>query len=74
MEWGNLPNNREEYQSLTYFSTPVEDRFFADYRPGSVHEFGKITIAAEAIVAFAKQFDPQFFHTDPASAKKRSTR
>ena len=51
------------------FETPVEDRYFEDYEPGSVHEFGMITIEEEGIVAFGKQFDPQIFHTDPAGAK-----
>jgi acyl dehydratase len=51
------------------FRTPVEDRYFEDYEPGFVHEFGLITIDEEGIVAFAKQFDPQLFHTDPEGAK-----
>jgi acyl dehydratase len=51
------------------FKTPVEDRYFEDYEPGSVHEFGRITIDEESIVAFGKQFDPQLFHTDPEGAK-----
>jgi acyl dehydratase len=51
------------------FNTPVEDRYFEDYVPGSTHEFGLITIDEEQIVAFGKQFDPQIFHTDPEAAK-----
>jgi len=51
------------------FKTPVEDRYFEDYVPGSVHEFGRITVDEESIVAFGKQFDPQLFHTDPDGAK-----
>ena len=51
------------------FKTPVEDRYFEDYVPGSVHEFGMITIEEEGIIAFGKQFDPQLFHTDPEGAK-----
>jgi acyl dehydratase len=51
------------------FKTPVEDRYFEDYVTGSVHEFGRITIDQESIVAFGKQFDPQLFHTDPEGAK-----
>jgi hypothetical protein len=34
------------------FKTPVEDRYFEDYAPGSVHEFGMITIEEEGIIAF----------------------
>jgi acyl dehydratase len=51
------------------FKTPVADRYFEDYVPGSGHEFGSITITEESIVAFGKQFDPQLFHTDPEGAK-----
>lgn len=54
---------------MTGFNTPVEDRYFEDYATGSVHEFGRITVDAESIVAFGKQFDPQLFHTDPEGAK-----
>jgi acyl dehydratase len=46
------------------FKTPVEDRYFEDYVPGAAHEFGRITIDEEGIVAFGMQFNPQFFHTD----------
>ena len=53
----------------TGFKTSVEDRYFEDYVPGSVHEFGMITIEEEGIIAFGKQFDPQIFHTDPEGAK-----
>jgi hypothetical protein len=28
--------------ALSSFATPVEDRYFEDYIPGSVHEFGSI--------------------------------
>jgi acyl dehydratase len=51
------------------FKTPVEDRYFEDYEPGSVHEFGMITVDEEGIVAFGKQFDPQLFHTDSEGAQ-----
>jgi len=51
------------------FKTPVEDRYFEDYEPGSVHEFGMIAVNEEGILAFGEQFDPQLFHTDPEGAK-----
>jgi len=50
------------------FATPVEDRYFEDYIPGSVHEFGSITVEESEIIAFAERFDPQPFHTDPIAA------
>jgi acyl dehydratase len=51
------------------FKTPVKDRYLKDYVPGSVHDFGMITIQEKGIIAFGKQFDPQIFHTDPERAK-----
>ena len=51
------------------FKTPVEDRYFEDYVPGSVHEFGWITVEERGVVSFGNQFDPQLFHTDPEGAK-----
>jgi acyl dehydratase len=51
------------------FKTPVEERCFEDYVPGSVHEFGRIEIDETEIIFFARQFDPQLFHTDPEGAK-----
>ena len=51
------------------FKTPVGDRYFEDYVPGSVHEFGRITVEEDEVVAFGRQFDPQRFHTDPEGAK-----
>ena len=50
-------------------SVPVENRYFEDYIPGSVQEFGSITVEEEEIIAFGKRYDPQVFHTDPEEAK-----
>ena len=52
------------------FTTPVEDRYFEDYVPGSVHEFGSIAVEESEIIDFARRFDPQPFHTDPTAAKQ----
>ena len=51
------------------FRTPAEDRYFEDYLPGDVHEFGSITIGEAEIIEFARRFDPQPFHVDPEAAK-----
>jgi acyl dehydratase len=51
------------------FKTPVGDRYFEDYVPGSVHEFGSIVVEEKDIVFFGRQFDPQVFHTDSEGAK-----
>lgn len=52
------------------FKTPIEDRYFEDYHPGSVHEFGPIPVDQDEMIAFAKRFDPQPMHIDPEAAKQ----
>jgi acyl dehydratase len=52
------------------FKTSGEDRYFEDYLPGEVHEFGSVTIEEADIIAFALRFDPQPFHIDPDAAKQ----
>ena len=39
------------------FTTPVEDRYFEDCFPGSVHEFGCIAVEESEIIDFARRFD-----------------
>ena len=52
------------------FTTSPENRYFEDYLPGAVHEFGSITVEEAEIIEFARRFDPQPFHTDPEKAKQ----
>ena len=51
------------------FVVPVDDRYFEDYEPGMIYEFGPISIGEDDIIEFGRQFDPQVFHTDPQGAK-----
>jgi acyl dehydratase len=51
------------------FTVPVDQRYFEDYFPGSIHEFGPAGIEESEIIAFGRHFDPQVFHTDPQAAK-----
>lgn len=44
------------------------DRWFEDYPAGSVFEFGSVTLSAEEIVAFARDYDPQPMHVDATAA------
>ncbi len=37
---------------------------FAEFIPGLVIEAGPATLSADEIVAFARQYDPQWFHVD----------
>ena len=52
------------------FSAPTDDRYFEDYCTGHVHEFGSIQLSEEDVIDFAKRYDPQPFHTDPAAAAR----
>jgi acyl dehydratase len=52
------------------FATPVENRYFEDYIPGTVHQFSGIAVEEAEMIAFARRFDPQPFHVDPEAAKE----
>ncbi len=52
------------------FTTPITDRYFEDYVAGDVHEFGSAIAEENEMIAFARRFDPQPFHTDPEAAKE----
>lgn len=45
-------------------------RYFEDFKVGEVIEGGARTITKDEIMAFAREFDPQPFHTDEAAARK----
>jgi acyl dehydratase len=47
----------------------MTDIFFEDLRPGDVTTFGDMPVSREAIVAFAREFDPQPFHVDEEAAR-----
>ena len=40
-----------------------------DLQPGQKYGTAEYTMTADEIIAFARQFDPQPFHTDPEAAK-----
>jgi len=44
-------------------------RYFEDFAVGDVYDLGTTSATQDEIIAFAKQFDPQPFHTDPQRAK-----
>jgi acyl dehydratase len=46
------------------------DRYFEDIEIGETHKSGSLTVTEESIIAFAREYDPQPFHTDPEAAKK----
>jgi acyl dehydratase len=55
--------------SDTDFAVPVEDRYFEDYQPGAVYEYGFRTVTEAEIVEFAQRYDPQLMHVDAEWAK-----
>lgn len=47
---------------------PLDQRYFEDYVPGSLFEYGSIVLSEDEIVDFARRFDPQYLHTDRRAA------
>jgi len=43
--------------------------YWEDFPAGSVREFGATAVTREAVIAFAREFDPQPFHLDDAAAE-----
>ena len=46
-----------------------EALYFEDFPLGEVVEYGGVDVSADEIVAFARDFDPQPFHTDKEAAR-----
>ncbi|MGE0744092.1 MAG: MaoC family dehydratase [Rhodospirillales bacterium] len=44
-------------------------RYLEDFAPGQTYRAGPLTVTAEAVAAFAREFDPQPFHLDAAAAR-----
>ena len=51
-------------------ATLTEDRYFEDYIPGAVFEYGEIRVDEAEIIEFARRFDPQDMHVDPEAAAR----
>ena len=43
--------------------------YWEDFPAGSVREFGNKTVTRDAIIAFAREFDPQPFHVDEEAGR-----
>jgi acyl dehydratase len=43
--------------------------YFEDFPLGEVVEYGVVDVSADEIIAFAREFDPQPFHTDEEAAR-----
>jgi acyl dehydratase len=44
--------------------------YLEDLNPGDTQKLGSFTFTTDAIIRFARQFDPQRFHVDPVAAKE----
>lgn len=44
-------------------------RYFEDLVIGEVRESGPRTVSREEMLAFGRQYDPQYFHADPGAAQ-----
>lgn len=44
-------------------------RYLEDFAPGQTYRSGRLTVDAERIKSFAREFDPQPFHLDEATAR-----
>jgi len=49
---------------------PAEDRYFEDYLPGAVFEYGNIRVTEAEIIEFARRYDPQYMHVDAEAAAR----
>ena len=48
---------------------PSATLYFEDFQEGQTFDLGSLTLTTEEIVSFAKNYDPQPFHLDPAAAR-----
>ena len=52
------------------FDLPPDDRYFEDYLPGSVHEFGSIIVEERDMIEFGKRYVPLSYHVDKEAARR----
>ncbi len=53
-----------------YEGSLPKDRYFEDYIPGAIFEYGEIRVDEPDIIDFARRFDPQDMHVDPDAARR----
>src|SRR5512145_142138 len=51
------------------FAHLPEDRYFEDYFPGDVHEFGSISVDEDEVLEFGRRYVPLSYHIDKEAAK-----
>jgi len=48
----------------------MADYYFDDFRVGMRFETDAVAVSEADIIAFARQFDPQYYHVDPEAARR----
>src|SRR5918999_5817744 len=56
--------------SRTGFCHTPENRYFEDYVPGAVHEFGSVVVDEQEVLDFGRRYVPLPYHVDREAAKK----
>lgn len=51
------------------FATPPDKRYFEDYLPGAIHQFGAIPVDEQEVIDFGKRFVPLPYHVDKEAAR-----
>jgi acyl dehydratase len=51
-------------------TTGADDRWFEDYKPGTVAEYGPVIVTEDELLEFARKYDPQPIHIDPDFAAR----
>jgi acyl dehydratase len=51
------------------FKAAPNQRYFEDYVPGAVHEFGFIEVDEQEVIEFGKRYVPLSYHVDKEAAK-----
>jgi acyl dehydratase len=51
-------------------TAPAPRQFWEDFPVGDVRDFGGLPVTREAVLEFARQFDPQPFHVDEDAARE----
>jgi len=51
------------------FKSAPANRYFEDYVPGAVHEFGSIAVDKKEVIEFGKRYVPLSYHVDKEAAK-----
>jgi acyl dehydratase len=52
------------------FKHPPENRYFEDYIPAEVHEFGSIAVDEAEVLEFGRRYVPLSYHIDKEAAKQ----